>query len=153
MFRGAVFGVPPAPTFAPIAASLIDWPGLLARYPGREAFVTRLAAIALDSQQEMPAKLRAAAAQQDLETLAFLAHSLKGSAGNLMAPGVQDLARVRKSPRKTVSRGRRSWPSSWPPIWRIGWMPSSLNWRREYKAYDCRLDSEKQFSDQRGQER
>lgn len=71
---------------------LVDWSGLRARYPGRQAFVTKLATIALSSEQETPAKLRAAAAQQDHVALAFIAHSLKGVGGNLMAQGVLELA-------------------------------------------------------------
>ncbi|MDP2823132.1 MAG: Hpt domain-containing protein, partial [Sulfuritalea sp.] len=78
----------PAPTFT----TLIDWQALLAQYSGREAFVAKLASLALTGQQETPAKLRAAAGQGDWQALAFVAHSLKGVGGNLMAPGVQDLA-------------------------------------------------------------
>ncbi len=85
----APVAVPPAPT---VTADLVDWPALLAQYSGREAFVAKLAAIAVNSQQETVAKLRTAAAQGDREALAFIAHSLKGVAGNLMARGVRDLA-------------------------------------------------------------
>jgi PAS domain S-box-containing protein len=70
----------------------IDWPALLARYAGRQAFVAKLIATARDSHQDTPAKLRAATEQGDLETLAFLAHNLKGLAGNLMARRLHDLA-------------------------------------------------------------
>ncbi len=90
---------PPPPRFASavtpkptVVANLVDWPTLLARYPGRETFVARLANIAVTNQREMPAKLRAAAAQPDLQSLAFLAHTLKGVAGNLMAHDVRELA-------------------------------------------------------------
>ncbi|MCX7166847.1 MAG: PAS domain S-box protein [Rhodocyclales bacterium] len=74
------------------AAELIDWPGLLARYGGREAFVATLAAVALESQLDTPARLREAAQKQDLKTMAFIAHTVKGVGGNLMARGLQDLA-------------------------------------------------------------
>jgi CheY-like chemotaxis protein/HPt (histidine-containing phosphotransfer) domain-containing protein len=84
-----VAAVPPAPT---VAASLVEWQALLAQYSGREAFVAKLATIALDSQRETPAKLRTAAEQGDLKDVAFIAHSLKGVGGNLMAPAVRDLA-------------------------------------------------------------
>jgi hypothetical protein len=52
---------------------------LLAQYSGREAFVAKLAAIAVNSQQETVAKLRTAAAQGDREALAFIAHSSRAS--------------------------------------------------------------------------
>ncbi|MDP2809326.1 MAG: response regulator, partial [Rhodocyclaceae bacterium] len=90
----------------PIAAGLVDWQALLAQYSGREAFVAKLATIALSSQQDTAAKLRAAAAQRDREALAFLAHATKGVAGNLMAHGVRDLAA------RTEVAARRSEPDA-----------------------------------------
>ena len=71
----------------------IDWAGLLARYGSREAFVAKLAATARESHADTPARLRAAAEQRDMETLAFLAHTLKCLGVNLMARYMQDLAR------------------------------------------------------------
>jgi CheY-like chemotaxis protein/HPt (histidine-containing phosphotransfer) domain-containing protein len=72
---------------------LIDWPALLARYGGRQAFVEKLARTVLESQADTPAKLRQAAAEQDPAAIAFLAHALKGMAGNLLAAGPRELAR------------------------------------------------------------
>jgi HPt (histidine-containing phosphotransfer) domain-containing protein len=74
------------------ATALIDWSALLARYGGRQAFVAKLANTALQSQAETPAKLRAAVEQSDLETIAFVAHAIKGMAGNLMAAALREQA-------------------------------------------------------------
>ncbi len=74
---------------------MIDWPALEARFPGRPAFVDKLAAMALQSQADTPAKLRASAAAGstgNYTQLAFVAHALKGVAGNLMAHELQALA-------------------------------------------------------------
>jgi HPt (histidine-containing phosphotransfer) domain-containing protein len=70
----------------------VDWDGLEARFNGKRDFVDKLARTALASQAETPAKLRAAAASGDGKALAFLAHSLKGLGGNLMAEEVRALA-------------------------------------------------------------
>ncbi|WP_440940191.1 ATP-binding protein [Immundisolibacter sp.] len=78
----------------------IDWAALLTRYKGRQDFVTKLAATALDSHRDTPASLRVAAQQTDYGALAFSAHALKGLAGNLLAHEVEKLARqVEKSAR------------------------------------------------------
>ncbi|MBL8487444.1 MAG: response regulator, partial [Rhodocyclaceae bacterium] len=96
----------PAPEEAPTgAAPLIDWPGLLARYQGRPAFVGKLAATAVASLATKPGELRAAAA--DAEKLAFLAHGLKGAAGNLMASPVQALALKTELAAKSGDPGMR----------------------------------------------
>lgn len=71
----------------------IDWPALLARYNGRQNFVAKLAATALASHRDTPNTLRQAAQAKDLPALAFAAHALKGLSGNLMARGVEALAR------------------------------------------------------------
>jgi PAS domain S-box-containing protein len=63
----------------------VDWAQLEARFNGKRDFVVRLARTALASHAEAPARLRAAVASGDAMTLAFLAHSLKGLGGNLMA--------------------------------------------------------------------
>jgi CheY-like chemotaxis protein/HPt (histidine-containing phosphotransfer) domain-containing protein len=81
---------PLAPASGEVGA--IDWPALLARYSGRQTFVAKLAATARESHTDTPAKLRAAIERHDPETLAFLAHTLKGLAGNLMARRLFDLA-------------------------------------------------------------
>jgi CheY-like chemotaxis protein len=70
----------------PVAKSkptdLIDWATVLQRFEGRQAFVDRLIDSALDGTQHSNAdKLRQAAQDQDLATIKFVAHSVKGFAG------------------------------------------------------------------------
>lgn len=69
---------------------IIDWDKLEARFNGKRDFVNKLAKTALSSQQETPAKLRAAG--NDYKVLTFLAHSLKGMGGNLLADELHALA-------------------------------------------------------------
>jgi PAS domain S-box-containing protein len=92
---------PPGPTLkaselrhfaGPNPAGLVDWPALMAQYGGREDFVTKLATMAVTGQRDVPAKLRNAVTQGDLDALAFVAHSLKAIGGNLKAHGVKELA-------------------------------------------------------------
>ncbi len=71
----------------------IDWEALTARFSRREAFVTKLVDKAIESVKEKPGKLREAASADDYESLAFVAHALKGVAGNLMANGVFEMAK------------------------------------------------------------
>lgn len=72
--------------------ALIDMPALLARYGNRQAFVDKLIRMTLTSQQETSMKLRHAADARDGESIRFLAHSLKGVAGNLAAEQLHELA-------------------------------------------------------------
>lgn len=65
--------------------SVINWSGLERQFNGKLAFITRIAGIMLSSNAETPAKLRAAAAAKDFQQMTFIAHGLKGSAGNLHA--------------------------------------------------------------------
>ncbi len=74
-------------------AQPVDWPALDARFPGRPEFVAKLAGLVLESHAGAPARLRELAAGREFEALAFLAHSLKGMSGNLMAESVHDLAK------------------------------------------------------------
>lgn len=72
---------------------LIDWPGLLAQFRGREASVLKVAATAVRTQESVPAKIRSLAASADFPNLSLAAHSIKGMAGNLMAARLFELAR------------------------------------------------------------
>ncbi len=81
---------------------MVDWAGLETRFGGKRDFVTRLARTALDSQRETPAKLRAALREGNHEAVVFLAHSLKGMGGNLMAVELQALAATVE----TAAKGR-----------------------------------------------
>ncbi len=73
-------------------AAAVDWSGLMARYGNRESFVARLMATIRSSNAGTPAKLRAAVDLHDMMQLAVLAHTLKGTAGNLMASPLRELA-------------------------------------------------------------
>jgi len=85
----------PAPDAAAAPAmtdAVIDWPALERFFKGKQAAVDKVVAMALESNADMPARLRAAAKQGDPASLASLAHKLKGMAGSLRAPQVQALA-------------------------------------------------------------
>ncbi|OGT91469.1 MAG: hypothetical protein A2514_12180 [Gammaproteobacteria bacterium RIFOXYD12_FULL_61_37] len=77
---------------APAGQGLIDWNTLETRFAAQPGFVAKLAAVAGRNQAETPAKLRAAAGSGNLEDLAYLAHALKGVAGNLAAESIQEQA-------------------------------------------------------------
>ena len=83
----------PPPSAAEAASALIDWAALSKQFDARHAFIDKLLETARQSQRETPEKLRAAARHGDRETLAFLAHSLKGVCGNIHAKGAYALAR------------------------------------------------------------
>jgi signal transduction histidine kinase/CheY-like chemotaxis protein/HPt (histidine-containing phosphotransfer) domain-containing protein len=85
--------LPAAPSrpWAPVGSS-IDWPDLESRYKGRAAFIDKILGIALEHNGETPEILRAAARAGDLQQMAFLAHGLKATAGNLAAHRLHDLA-------------------------------------------------------------
>ena len=78
---------------APAVIPPIDWKALEARFPGRAAFIDRLAETLLQTQSETPAKLREAAAHDERAAIVFIAHTLKGMAGNLVAPRLLELSR------------------------------------------------------------
>jgi|APMI01.1.fsa_nt_gi CheY-like chemotaxis protein/HPt (histidine-containing phosphotransfer) domain-containing protein len=72
--------------------AMILWQDLETRYAGKPEFVGKLLALFTSSQTPMVERLRMAAANGEAESLARLAHSLKGSAGNIMARSLTDLA-------------------------------------------------------------
>ncbi len=86
----------PAPAVARVAVAeggnRVDWVALAARFKGRQAVVSRLAGTAHRSLQPAPEQLRAAARAGDVEALASLAHSLRGSCGNLLLQDLYALA-------------------------------------------------------------
>jgi CheY-like chemotaxis protein len=90
---GAVVSAPAVPEPVPGAVdAIIDWARLEARFQGKREFVDKLIKTAVDNQAGSPAKLRMAAAGRDYKTLAFTAHSLKGTGGILMADELHALA-------------------------------------------------------------
>jgi PAS domain S-box-containing protein len=70
----------------------IDWHALETRHKNRPAFIRKLLQAVLDSHSATPGKLRGLAENRDFDALAFLAHNLKGTAGNLAATDIQTLA-------------------------------------------------------------
>jgi HPt (histidine-containing phosphotransfer) domain-containing protein len=82
----------PAPTFAEPAQgdpAVIDWAALTERFSGRRAFIDKLVATTLASTSDKAESLRAAVVAQDFATIAFIAHSLKGTGGNMKASRMQ----------------------------------------------------------------
>ncbi|MDX9996213.1 MAG: ATP-binding protein [Rhodocyclaceae bacterium] len=70
----------------------IDWQVLETRHKNKPAFIRKLLQAVLDSHSATPGKLRGLAENRDFDALAFLAHNLKGTAGNLAAIDIQTLA-------------------------------------------------------------
>ena len=70
----------------------IDWSALESRYQGRAWMIERLITTALRNHKDTATKVRSVAAARDFATLAFLAHALKGLAGNFSAAMLAALA-------------------------------------------------------------
>jgi HPt (histidine-containing phosphotransfer) domain-containing protein len=70
----------------------IDWARLDLRYGGRAAFIAKLLAVARQTLAASAGELHVAAARGDMVSLASLAHSLKGTASNIFAAPLADLA-------------------------------------------------------------
>jgi CheY-like chemotaxis protein/HPt (histidine-containing phosphotransfer) domain-containing protein len=86
--------IPPAPTFSPAGKTdpaVIDWDALLERFNGRQAFIDKLVATTLTSNAGKADALRDAVSRNDLEAIAFIAHGLKGMAGNMKARQMHEL--------------------------------------------------------------
>ncbi|MDP3639243.1 MAG: PAS domain S-box protein [Azonexus sp.] len=77
----------------PSSLAPINWSALAERFNHRQAFIKKLLVTVRQSLAETPAKLRDAVNQEDFETLAFLAHALKGASGNISADTLFELAR------------------------------------------------------------
>ncbi|WP_347338121.1 PAS domain S-box protein [Chromatium okenii] len=73
-------------------APLMDWTALALRYQTRPAFLPKLLESVLVGCVTYPDDLRHAASRGEMTRLAFLAHTLKGTAGNLFAKRLQTLA-------------------------------------------------------------
>ncbi len=74
------------------AALRIDWEALNARHARHPEFIGKLLHLALKSNADTCAQLRAAVHAIDLPRIAFLAHSVKGLAANLYAESLHELA-------------------------------------------------------------
>ncbi|MBK1717644.1 PAS domain S-box protein [Thiocystis violacea] len=82
----------PPPDSAPRSGSWVDWSALEARYAHNPRFLPNLISTTLESNADQSARLREAASQGDSALMAFIAHRLKGTAGNLFAKRLHDLA-------------------------------------------------------------
>ncbi len=85
---------------------MINWADLEARYQGRDAFIARLLGIFTSSHASFSAQMREFTAAGNSAEVARLAHSLKSSAGNIMAMELMDLAL------RTEQAARRSAPEA-----------------------------------------
>ena len=74
------------------SSQLIDWTALSKRFGNRQDFIDKLLRMSHASHIEMLEKLQSAIRTRDLEAIAFIAHGLRGTAGNLEAQGMRDLA-------------------------------------------------------------
>ncbi len=72
--------------------TVIDWAALDRRYSSHAGFVQKLLKLALMSNPETSQQLRLAALTQDFAQIAFIAHSIKGTAVNLCAGPLAELA-------------------------------------------------------------
>ncbi len=88
----ATVSSPPPPVDTTQHEGEIDWPALERRFSTRPDFLPKLLRTVLDTHAMTSDKLRQAAQAEDLDALAFLAHSIKGLAANLSAPGIRALA-------------------------------------------------------------
>ena len=86
----------------------VDWDGLKQRYQKRAAFIAKLVQRTIDFYQKTPAAIDACIASKDFEGIGRIAHSLKGSSGNLMAGSLMEIAQrcnlaVRQKQPETLS--------------------------------------------------
>ncbi|MGD0585503.1 MAG: response regulator [Oryzomonas sp.] len=72
---------------------IFDRGGLLSRLGGKTELISKFVALFRKGMDENLAKLLAAAENRDKEGIRVNAHTIKGSAGNIGAPRIQDIAR------------------------------------------------------------
>jgi len=80
--------VVPDTTAHPTGRTLIDWVRLEHRYSRHRNFIPRLLRIAAASLEQVPSLLRTAVAEGNLPELARIAHTVKGTCGELFAEPV-----------------------------------------------------------------
>ena len=85
---------------------MIRWADLEARYQGRDAFIAKLLGIFTTAHGSFAVQMREFTATGNSSDVARLAHSLKSSAGNIMAMELMDLAL------RTEQAARRSAPEA-----------------------------------------
>lgn len=85
---------------------MIGWTELEARYQGRDAFIAKLLGIFSSTHSGFAEQMKEFAATGSAADVARLAHSLKSSAGNIMAMDLMELAL------RTEQAARRSAPEA-----------------------------------------
>lgn len=75
----------------PTDPAVIDWAGLTERFNGRQTFIDKLVKTTLANIRDKAMLLRVTAARGDFVQLAFIAHGLKGTGGNMQASRVSAL--------------------------------------------------------------
>ncbi len=83
-------------------ATLIDWQGFAQRYNNRTQFIEHLAELFVQVHANDGEKLREFCARKDMAAIERIAHDLKGTAGNIFANTVQELAK------KTMESARQN---------------------------------------------
>ncbi|MFO1321133.1 MAG: response regulator [Burkholderiales bacterium] len=78
---------------APAGRSPLDWEAVAARFKGKREFVQRLARTFIDTHGSSPERIRQAVLAGDLETLAAVAHAVKGIVGNFLLDDLEARAR------------------------------------------------------------
>ena len=76
------------------SVSLLDWLALEKKLMGNDDFLVRLLAAILSDHAGTLERLNEAIAAEDIETVAFIAHQIKGVAGNVVATAICEQARV-----------------------------------------------------------
>ncbi|WP_246194986.1 PAS domain S-box protein [Allochromatium palmeri] len=82
----------PDPDAGQRSGTWIDWDALESRYAHNPTFIPRLLRAVLDSNKDQTERLRESVNQGDRDQIVFMAHRLKGTAGNLFAKSLHALA-------------------------------------------------------------
>ena len=83
---------PPSSGLPVEAAGEIDWQMLHEHHRGNATLIRKIVQLAYETNRDVAVKLRELAAARDFAALAFLAHKVRGVAGNLSAGAAQTLA-------------------------------------------------------------
>ena len=71
---------------------IVDWEALKERFNNRDKFIDKILASVAEKNADIPEQIKNAIDTKDFERLSFLAHSIKGAAGSIMAMQVRDVA-------------------------------------------------------------
>ncbi|MBI4740487.1 MAG: MASE1 domain-containing protein [Betaproteobacteria bacterium] len=85
----------------PLSGPPVDWAALDERFDGRRDFIDKLLEMVCQQHAETPEKLRAAIRGGDRESIAFVAHQIKGSTGSIKAVRAHEAARQAENSART----------------------------------------------------